>query len=196
MAYRRGQAAGATSEVRKRRSRMKEKRELQAQLDAIEWAKQAEAREREKSNWIGAGIGFVLAAALTGGAAPIAALAAASAGGKTVGDIAYRHGAFNMQRNEIEEALDELDAMHFTSLEMDEAAEQAIRAGEVASAEITGKDASYDFDDFTGDLVSFGGDYLQHYMALASLSKLGGKGGELLGEDSYLDDLLSYGSKS
>ena len=179
MAYKRGRGAGI-SRARRMKARRKEQAELQAQLNAIEVAKQNEARERQKSVLAGLAAGSLLQFILNP-VASIASYALAASLGKTAGDISYRTGAFNMERNEIEEAIKELENYDTTQMDLKQSAEENLGLAEMANEQLTG-------GDFTTDLVNTGTNFMQYYMALAALDKAAGAGESLFGDDGLIKD--------
>ena len=179
MAYKRGRGAGI-SRARRMKARRKEQAELQAQLNAIEVAKQNEARERQRSGLLGLAGGSLIQF-LINPAAGIASYALAASLGKTAGDLSYRTGAFGMQRNEIEEAIEELENYDTTQMDLNQSAEENLGLSEMANEQLTG-------GDFTTDLVNTGTNFMQYYMALAALDKAAGAGKSLFGDTGSLGD--------
>tara|TARA_Y100001938_G_scaffold150593_1_gene242283 strand:- start:4646 stop:5191 length:546 start_codon:yes stop_codon:yes gene_type:complete len=178
MAYKRGRGAGI-SRARRMKARRKEQAELQAQLNAIEVAKQNEARERQRSQMSGLGVGTLIGL-LTGAGVP--ALAMWMAGGKAAGDINY--AAFGGDdKDEIQEALDDLENFDTTSMDLKQSAEQNLYAGEMAKEDIMG-------GDFTTGLTTFGTDFLTYYMTLAGLDKAGGANTNVFGEDGSIGQIF------
>tara|TARA_R100001594_G_scaffold119437_1_gene154879 strand:+ start:1024 stop:1569 length:546 start_codon:yes stop_codon:yes gene_type:complete len=169
MAYRRGTGAGVRK-AKQLKVRRREQRELQSRLNAIEVAKQNEARERQRSQMSGLGIGGLIGL-LTGAGIP--ALALWMAGGKAAGDINYA-GLGGDKKDEIKEALDQLETYETTNVDLLQSAEQNLMAGEMAKEDIMG-------GDLTTGITNFGTDFLTYYMTLAGLEKAAGTGNELFG---------------
>ena len=175
MAYRRG-SKGQLSKIKQLKARRKEQRELQSMIDAIEVAKQTEARERERSQMGGLGIGGLVG--LLAGWNP-AGLALSMAIGQGLGDVGYRSGQFHTSKDHIQEALDALEDFDTTKADLQLSAEQSLAAGEMAQEQIMG-------GDFTSDILGLGTNFLTYYMTLAGMDKmpkgdktLFGKTGEL-----------------
>ena len=158
MAYRRGMAD--RSRAKRLRRKSKERRDIRGALTDLEFAKQHEARRREKNKTIFGSLGGLAGLFL---ASNPAGLAAWIAGGRGVGDYAYHQ---SKGKTEIKQAQEALEALESESMfrETREEAEAGALAAEVANEQYTSGDIE------TG-LMGLGTDWVEWYTLLSGLDK-------------------------
>jgi hypothetical protein len=169
MAYRR--RGEKISQAKRLKVQARERRQIQASLDAIEFAKQREARKRAEYGREGLGWAAIASLFIPGlGAAGWAAMLTA---GKAAGDVAYHQGGGDKPGEQIQDEIDTLEALQDDMVfrETGEAARKGVMMGEMAKEDISGGDLA------TG-LMTAGSDFLTYYTTLAAMGKLQGAGAD------------------